>query len=1183
MTKTFFNFVLLFVLFTFAAAAQAAVTIDGSSTAKNSNLIGLSNLTWSHTVGNGSEKALYVGVSTATTTLPASVADSLLSVNSVTYNGVAMTRVGSLQSPGIVGLGLVSKSYVDVYRLINPPSGAHNVVVSFSTLLISPSLFVNYAVGGAVSYNGVDQVTPNGFFAANNGSGTAPNVVVSGGTDQDLIMDVLASSPEAGNFTKSADQTLRWEGNFTPTFAPTFDLGAGSTKAGAAAVTTNWTLQNSRGWALGGLAIRAASNLPSVFTVNTNLDNENDGCAVNNCTLREAISDARNTPQPDTINFAPKVIGTITLTDGQLVVDSDITIVGPGARNLAVSGNNSDRVFLIATPLLGGDITVNISGLTIKDGFAKPILLGSTLLGDGGGILNGALLGLLSGTSTLNLSEVSVSGNQATTLGGGIATRLDARTNITRSLISNNTCNATLPVLGSDVGGGGISNIGSVTTVSNSTITNNSSLVAGGGILNAAGTVNLTNNTISNNRSTLAGGGVVSTVGVVLLNLGVTNVRNTIIANNNDLLATNILGRDVVGVLGSFNSLGNNLIGSNFGAEVNFAASVFVGLNPQPNVNLDLVGGIAVGNQIIDPRLGNLQNNGGLTNTRLPFVGSPAIDRGNNCVLTNVCSPNPQNSNPSFALTNEQRGPGFPRLSGSFVDIGATEGTGSLAPIIVNSLLDNENDGCGVGICTLREAINDANNTSVADTINFQPGLTGTIYLTGGQLIASSDMTINGPGARDLTISGNNSSRVLLVATPISGGDITVSINNLTFQDGFAQPVLIGSTVIGDGGGILNGALLGVLSGTSTLNLSRVKIDRNRATTLGGGVATRLNAVTNIYRSLISNNTSNATLPVLGGDVGGGGVSNVGSNTLILNSTITNNNSFAAGGGILNAAGTLTLANDTISHNRSTLAGGGVVSVVGVIPAVLGVANVRNTIIANNNDLLATNILGRDVVGVLGSFNSLGNNLIGSNFGAEANFAASVFVGLNPQPNAQLDIVGNVTVGNQVIDPLLGPLQNNGGLTDSRLPQSGSPAIDRGNNCVLTNSCSTVYPTAMTTDQRGIGYPRLQSSAVEIGAVEAPRPTAAAVSISGRVIQSNGKGIFRASVTLTDTTGKVFTTITDLRGNYSFAGFQPESVYILNAQHQQYNFNPQVVTPNQDLFGINLIGSTSDEPVLSSF
>jgi len=686
-------------------STSAAVSVDNSSTDRDSSLLGLSSMTWTHTVGGGTEKALYVGVSSATTTLPVSALPSLLSVDFVTYNGIQMTRVGSVQSPGLTNLGLVSKSYVDVYRLINPPSGTHNVVVTFTTLgAIPPNLFVNQAVGGAVSYNGVDQITPNGNFASNSGTGTAPSVVVNGGTTQDLIMDVLTSSPNAEDFTAGAGQTLRWQGNFPAVLLdPTFDLGAGSTKTGAASVTTNWTLEDGNGWALGGLAVRAASNPPSVITVNTNLDNESNGCAVGNCTLREAVNDANNSPQPDTIVFAANVTGTIVLTGGQLVADSNLTINGPGARNLAISGNNTDRVFVIATPLLGGDNPVNISRLTIKDGFAQPSLIGTTLIGDGGGILNGALLDVLSGVATLNLTDVTIAQNRATTLGGGIATRLGAITNIYSSTISNNISNAVVPAFGGDIGGGGISNVGtSVTNIINSTITDNNSLAAAGGIINVAGIVNITNSTISHNDSAVAGGGLVSTAGVVPTVLGVTNVRNTIIANNNDLLGTNILGRDVVGAAGSFNSLGNNIIGSNFGAEADFSPSVWVGDAPNLNPEVDLVGSINAGNQVINPLLGALQNNGGATNTRIPQTGSPAIDRGNNCVLTNTCS-----TTLPFALTNEQRGAGYPRRQSSAVEAGAVEANAPTSAETVISGRITQSNGKGIyrAVVTLTDSL----------------------------------------------------------------------------------------------------------------------------------------------------------------------------------------------------------------------------------------------------------------------------------------------------------------------------------------------------------------------------------------------------------------------------------------------------------------------------------------------
>lgn len=896
----------------------------------------------------------------------------------------------------------------------------------------------------------------------------------------------------------------------------------------------------------------------ATFTVTTLADNESDGCSTNQCTLREAVEAANGAAGSDTINFQTDLSGVIVLNGSQILITSNITINGPGARMLSVSGNNLSRVFAVSNPVVGS-ATANISGLTITGGNALPVLLNGSLIGDGGGILN-------TNGATLNLTEVNVTGNAATSLGGGVATRallLDTtNTNITRSTISNNT---------SVVGGGGVSNVGTqlissaVTTITNSTISNNNSLAEGGGVSNTLGIMQLTNNTISYNNSTVAGGGIVN---VAVTPLGSVSLRNNIIATNTAVLNTNIISSDALGI---FNSLGNNLIGNRLNAEASFSASVIVGGNPTPNVNGDIVGSVST-NQIIDPLLGNLQNNGGPTNTRLQMFGSPAINRGNNCVVNSSCP----SVNPPSPLTTDQRGAGFPRQVGSAVDIGATEGeTTAPATYTVTTLADNETDGCLVNQCTLREAITDANNTPDTNLIVFQNGLTGTIFLTAGQLVPSTNMTIRGPGARAISVSGSNGSRVFMIATPILGGDITVSISGINITGGRAFPV---GDLAGDGGGILNGALLGVVSGKSTLNLTEVSITGNEATSLGGGVATRLGAETNITRSLVSANTSNAVPFVPGGDVGGGGISNaVLSTTNISNTTITNNTSLAAAGGILNAAGIVNSTNNTISHNRSVLVGGGVVSLVGVLPP-LGTTYLRNTIIARNNSLFTTNIISSDVLGVLGSFQSLGNNLIGNNFSAEVNFAASAFVNATPLPNAQADFVGNVAIANQIIDPLLGELRNNGGQTDSRLPAQTSPVINAGNNCVVTNTCAVNPfgknpPFALTTDQRGAGYPRLIDTAVEIGAIEVPlAPTSADVTISGQVLANNAKYLSRATVSVLLPNGEVRTTITNGFGYFEFRNLEAGETIVVRVSHKQYAFEPQIITPSDDVLDMVITG-----------
>src|SRR5262249_43403506 len=107
--------------------------------------------------------------------------------------------------------------------------------------------------------------------------------------------------------------------------------------------------------------------LPSTFTV-LDLSDSDPG------SLRAAVAAADANPGPDSIAFARGLHGTIKLTSGDLSITDSVTVAGPGADRLAVSGNDASRVFEIAAGQ-----TVAISGLTITHGFA---------LDQGGGILN---------------------------------------------------------------------------------------------------------------------------------------------------------------------------------------------------------------------------------------------------------------------------------------------------------------------------------------------------------------------------------------------------------------------------------------------------------------------------------------------------------------------------------------------------------------------------------------------------------------------------------------------------------------------------------------------------------------------------------------------------------------------------------------------------------------------------
>src|SRR5262249_26470433 len=103
-------------------------------------------------------------------------------------------------------------------------------------------------------------------------------------------------------------------------------------------------------------------------------------------------------PGHDTIAFRPGLSGTITLRTGQLTLTDDVTIDGPGALRLAVSGNDQSRVFEVS----GAGTDVFLDGLHITHGRAGKNA--PTLAGIGGGILN---------QGNLTLSGVVVSNNKA--------------------------------------------------------------------------------------------------------------------------------------------------------------------------------------------------------------------------------------------------------------------------------------------------------------------------------------------------------------------------------------------------------------------------------------------------------------------------------------------------------------------------------------------------------------------------------------------------------------------------------------------------------------------------------------------------------------------------------------------------------------------------------------------------
>jgi hypothetical protein len=145
------------------------------------------------------------------------------------------------------------------------------------------------------------------------------------------------------------------------------------------------------------LEILEARTVPSL-TVTSALDDGSAG------TLRSTIAAA---PSGATINFSNQLRGhTIVLTGGQLVINKNLDIEGPGANKVIVSGNNASRVFDIS-----GGATVTIAGLTIANGSATSTT--DPLQQGGGGVLNEV-------GATVHLNNDVFSNNTALVVGGAL-------------------------------------------------------------------------------------------------------------------------------------------------------------------------------------------------------------------------------------------------------------------------------------------------------------------------------------------------------------------------------------------------------------------------------------------------------------------------------------------------------------------------------------------------------------------------------------------------------------------------------------------------------------------------------------------------------------------------------------------------------------------------------------------
>ena len=367
------------------------------------------------------------------------------------------------------------------------------------------------------------------------------------------------------------------------------------------------------------------------------------------------------------------------------------------------------------------------------------------------------------------------------------------------------------------------------------------------------------------------------------------------------------------------------------------------------------------------------------------------------------------------------------------------------------------------GAGTLRQAIEDANANPGADDIQFADDVTF-IVITGIQMEITDDLTIQGPGADLLTISGNNNSTRMFLAGSATV-DIAVEFSGMTISDA------------GDGVTDLPGP---AIASSDDLTLRDVVIRDSHA---GGGIG---GAVAHSDGSLVivgSTFRDNAGL-----QAGALVVQGLNTDFTIINSTFTGNSAVESAGAI-SALAPGKIVNTTITRNRadstSTAMGSG-----GGIGIGNGNVTLHNTIVAGNfrGGTTDDDMQGFDLEA------ASSGNLIGN-----ADSSAGLVHGVND------NIVGDVGTGTLVTDDIISPfLFLNGGTTPTHALVDGSLAIDAGVNSEALDEDGV----ALTTDQRGEA--RVADSdgdgtdRVDIGAFEAGPPPSYTVTGGPLTVNESG-------------------------------------------------------------------------------